>query len=251
MDSSRKDEYRSLEVELGTREYRELLERIGKRKPALRCFESWGAFVSFMRDASAGDDAKEAALRAILFAHREDPDPRWMTVLLAVFWPGLISIFGRKQRWDADGDELWQNIVCAFLTTVVKTDVARRADHLTQRIINGTIHRFHEAYDRILRCTRGEVAVEPEKLELIEDVGAGVDFPGIDYRLRQEALVNRLRKHLSAGRISKADFHLIMSTRVDGKSAAEYAREAGMSKDTARKRRLRAEAAIRKAEAFA
>ena len=48
--------------------------------------------------------------------------------------------------------------------------------------------------------------------------------------------------------ISEADFLLLVGTRVYGKTAAQYARETGMCSDLARKRRLRAEAAIRKAE---
>ena len=73
----------------------------------------------------------------------------------------------------------------------------------------------------------------------------GIDFEGIDRRIAQEAEIERLRDHLAAGRITEADFLLIVGTRVYGQSIPAYARAAGLKKEAAKKRRLRAEAAIR------
>jgi len=246
--TSRDRDYRRLQRELEGEEYGTLLERLQRSEPLLREFSNWSGFIAFMREGTSDDPMKEEALLAILQVHALDQDPRWRTILLVVFWPGLDSIFNRKARWDADEEERWQNVQWAFLQTVCKLDIARRTDRLVQRIINGTIHRLYDEYRRVWNRSGRETTTAPELLEEMVGGGEGVDFDGIDLRLMQDAEIKRLRDHLDAGRISEADFLLLVGTRVYGKTAAQYARETGMSSDLARKRRLRAEAVIRRAE---
>ena len=54
--------------------------------------------------------------------------------------------------------------------------------------------------------------------------------------------------HLDAGRITEPDFLLLVGTRLYGQSISEYARNAGLKAEAAKKRRQRAEAAIRSHE---
>jgi len=248
MDSASKDrEYRRLQREIEGEEYAALLQRLQCNEAVLRRFPSWSDFVAFMREGESDDPLKEEAILAILTAHAGDRDPRWRAILLAVFWPGLDSIFNRKKRWDADADERWQNVQWAFLQTVCRLDVRRRTDRLVQRLMSGTIHRLHDEYRRIWNREECETPNSPEYFEGL--VGSrDPDLDAIDLRVKQEAEIKRLREHADAGRISEADFLLLVGTRVYGKSAAQYARETGMSCDLARKRRLRAEAIIRRAE---
>jgi len=249
MDSASRDrEYRRLQREIEGEEYAALLQRLQCREPVLRRFSSWSDFIAFMREGESDGPLKEEALLAILEAHAADRDPRWRAILLAVFWPGLDSIFNRKKRWDADADERWQNVQWAFLQTVCRLDVRRRTDRLVQRLVSGTIHRLHDEYRRVWRLNGRETATDPEQLEELLDGGEELDFDAMDLRAKQEAEIKRLREHADAGRISEADFLLLVGTRVYGKTAAQYARETGISCDLARKRRLRAEAAIRRAE---
>jgi len=53
---------------------------------------------------------------------------------------------------------------------------------------------------------------------------------------------------MEEGRVSKADFPLIVGTRLYGKIVREYTAEVGISFQAARKRRQRAEAALRRHE---
>lgn len=246
--TSRDCDYHRLQQEVDGDDYRTLLEKLQRSEPLLREFSNWSDFIAFMREGTSDDPRKNKVLRLIFDAHAEDQDPRWRVILLVVFWPGLASIFNRKKRWDADEEERWQNVQWAFLQTVCKLDISRRTDRLVQRIINGTIHRLHDEYRRVWKRLERETATDPELLEEMVGGGEGVDFDGIDLRLRQDAEIKRLRDHMGAGRISEADFLLLVGTRVYDKTAAQYARETGMSCDLARKRRLRAEAAIRRAE---
>lgn len=249
MDSDSRDrEYRRLQREIEGDEYAALLRKLQCSEPVLRRFPSWSDFIAFMREETSDDPLKEESLLAILKAHAADRDPRWRAVLLAVFWPGLDSVFNRKKHWDTDADERWQNVLWAFLQTVCRLDIGRRTDRLVQRLVSGTIHRLHDEYRRVWNRSEHETATDPEQLEELLAGGEELDFDAMDLRAKQEAEIKRLREHADAGRISEADFLLLVGTRVYGKSAAQYARETGMSCDLARKRRLRAEAAIRRAE---
>ncbi len=248
MRSDRNHDRQRLEQELGSETYTSLLRRLHETNAFLRRFGDWADFIAFMREGTSDDPLKEKALLVILKAHAADRDPRWRAVLLAVFWPGLDSIFHRKKHWDTDPDERWQNVQWAFLQTVCKLDVDRRSDRLVQRLINGTIHRLHDEYRRLWRVGERETAFDPEQLEELLAGGEELDFDAMDLRSKQEAEIERLREHADAGRISEADFLLLVGTRVYGKTAAQYARETGISSDLARKRRLRAEAAIRRYE---
>jgi hypothetical protein len=91
----------------------------------------------------------------------------------------------------------------------------------------------------------------PEEIEALAGTAEGIDTSDIDLREVHENEIERLRQHMNAGRITEADFLLLVGTRVYGKSVADYAREAGMTYQVAKKRRQRAEAAIRQFEGAA
>ena len=236
------------EEELQGSEYQEALEVLQRYEPLFDRFQTWSDFISFMRKGASDDPLKEQALLAILKTHAADRAPRWRAVLLAVFWPGLDSLLNQKMHWDPDADALWQNVQWAFIQTVCKLDVTRRTDCIVKRIINGTIHRLHEECQRTWRHSERETPTDLEPFEETLPGGEEVACDAIDLCLAQDAEVARLRAHADAGRISRADHLLLVGTRVYGMTAAQFARKTGISTDLARKRRLRAEAVIRRAE---
>jgi hypothetical protein len=248
MGASRERDYETVVREMRSAEYGALLGVLQGTEPFLCRFRSWDDVITFMRNGTSRDPDKNVVLQAILRAHSETHDHRLRTVLLVIFWPGLEAILNRKKRWDANEDERWQSVMWAFVETVCRLDIGKRTDRLVQRIINGTIHRLYEEYRRVWRITERETATDPEQLDELAEDGEELDFDAMDLRAKQEAEINRLRAHADAGRISEADFLLLVGTRVYGKTAAQYARETGVSCDLARKRRLRAEAAIRSAK---
>lgn len=243
----RERDYRDLLREIGEPGYAGLLAVVSASEPLFRQFVAWPDFIGFMQSKAAPAAGKQRALLAILRANGRDGDPRWRSILLAAFWPGLDSVFKRKHHWDVHADERWQNIQWAFLQTVCNLDIVRREDRIASRIINGTIHRLHDEYRRLWRQVERETPTDPEMFEDL--LGSdGIDCDAIDLQIAQEKEIQRIRNHARAGRISEADCLLIIGTRIYGKSAAEYGREIGISGDLARKRRLRAEASIRRAE---
>lgn len=197
-----------------------------------------------MRSGTSRDPRKDEILRPIFEAHTEDQDSRWRAILLAIFWPGLESIHFQKRGWDADPHERWQNITWTFLQVVCRVDVTRRPDRLVQKVFNDTVHRLYDEYRRTWSRTNREVASELEEIDALAGGVEGVDLAGIELRQAQELEIRCLREHLEAGRIREADFLLLVGTRVYGRSIADYAREAGLDYQVAKKRRQRAEAAL-------
>jgi hypothetical protein len=245
---SRDRDRERLELELQNCTYGDLLARLQRKEPFLCQFGSWADVLAFMRSGTSTDPRKDEVLRPMFKAHAETQDARWRAVLLAIFWPGLRSIHMQKRRWDPDPDERWQNITWTFLRVVCRIDVKRRPDRLVQKVFNDTVHHLYDEYRRAWSRTNHELTADPRQIEELAGVVAGIDFAGIELREAQEIEIERLREHLVAGRISEPDFLLLVGTRIYGKSVADYAREAGLAYQVAKKRRQRAEAAIRRVE---
>lgn len=245
---SRDRDRERLEQELQTGEYQGLLRRLQKKEPFLRQFRTWADVIAFMRNGTSTDPRKDEILRPIFEAHAKDEDPRWRAVLLAIFWPGLESIHFQKRGWDVDPEERWQNITWTFLQVLCRIDVKRRPDRLVQKVFNDTVHHLHDEYRRAWKRMNREFTAEPEEIEALAGGTEGIDTAGIALRETQEIEINRLREHLDAGRITEADFLLLVGTRVYGQSIADYARGVGLDYQVAKKRRQRAEAIIRRFE---
>jgi len=245
---SRDRERERLEQELQSGSYQELLKRLQRKEPFLRQFSTWADVIAFMRNGTSTDPRKDEVLRPIFETHAENEDPRWRAVLLAIFWPGLESIHFQKRGWDADPDERWQNVTWTFLQVLCRIDVKRRPDRLVQKVYNDTVHHLHDEYRRAWNRSSREFTAEPDEIDALAGGVEGIDFAGIELREAQEIEINRLREHLDAGRITEADFLLLIGTRVYGKSVADYARETGLDYQVAKKRRQRAEAVIRRFE---
>lgn len=239
-----------LQDQLEEAEFTWLLRGLRQSNPAFTRFPSWRDVIAFMRQGDSRDRRKDDVLRAIFEAHAADQNPRWRTVLLVIFWPALCSIQRQKARWDKDPEELWQNITWTFLRLVSRIDVRARPYGLVQKVFNDTVRHLWDEYRRQYARSSFETLADPADIETLAGADDGIDYEGIGLRLAQEAETKRLRGHLEAGRISEEDYLLLIGTRVYGKSAAEYARDHGMNSELMRKRRLRAEATIRRHESL-
>lgn len=243
---SRDRDREQLERELGTQKYARLLEDLKQTSSFLRQFATWAEVIAFMRAGTSEDSRKDEILRPILAANAALRDPCWRTILLVIFWPGLLSLHLQKRHWDPDGDELWDNLTWTFLRILPRIDVTRRHNRLVQKVINDTVHHLHDEYRRIWDRLEREEHIEVQQLQLLaasEDVNPLMIF--LD-REEEKIAIGRLREHVDAGRITEIDLFLIISTRVYGKQVAECARELGLAYQAAKKRRQRAEEAIRR-----
>lgn len=242
-------DYACLERELDSTEYRGFLTHLQRGVPFLRQFRMWRDVIAFMRAGTSKDVSKDVVLRPILAAHAEDQHYRWRTILLVIFWPGLMSIHHRRRSWDMDDpDERWQRIFWAFHESICRINLKKRPARLAQWIYNTTVHRLYEGYEREWKHAERERSTDPEIIQDSAGASDGIDLDGIELRDEFRRQVGRLQQHCQAGRITEADFYLIIGTRIYGQPVSEYARQVGLNPDTARKRRMRAEAAIRSHE---
>lgn len=246
--TSRKQHQKQLEQELESRSYRELLLQLQKQAPFLCSFESWTDVLAFMRRGTSQDPQKDEILRPIFKAHRQGQDPRWRTILLAIFWPALESIHWKKRYWDPDPDNRWENILWVFVEVICRIDVTKRPCRLVQKVFNDTVHHLHDEYRREWDRMEREEAKEDEELEDLAPGAEDIGFAAVELRDAQEAEIRRLQRHMQEGRVSEADFFLLVGTRIYGNSVADHARKAGLGYQVAKKRRQRAEAAIRRFE---
>ena len=243
---SRERDRERLEREIETGEYLKLLRDLQRGSPFFRRFPAWSEVIAFMRKGTSVDPLKDEVLRPIFAAHTKDEDSRWRTILLVIFWPGLESLHFQKRHWDADQDELWHNVVWTFLQVLCRIDISQRPFRLVQKVVNDTAHRLHDEYRRIWDRTNREVAVDPGEMEEFSRAADGIDTTGIELREAQEIEIRRLQEHLDSGLITEKDYLLLVGTNVYGKPVIDCAREMGLSYAAARKRRSRAEAAIRR-----
>lgn len=243
---SRDRDHERLEQEIQTDAYRKLLRDLQAGHSFLRRFATWADAIAFMRAGRSDDPGKDEILRPILAANAATREPCWRTILLVIFFPGLLLLHFQKRHWDKDPDELWGNLIWTFLRILPRIDVTRRSDRLVAKVINDTAHHLHDEYRRNWDRAEREKSVEYEEFL---SVPAGLEagpFAIVLEREEQELAVRRLREHVDAGRITEVDFHLIVGTRVYGKQVAECAKELGLAYQAAKKRRQRAEAAIRR-----
>lgn len=218
-----------------------LLCQLQKQHALLRGFGDWEEVVAFMREGTSRDPSKNAVLLPIFVAHASDRDPRWRTILFVVFWPALESIHRRKRYWDSDPDALWSNIEWSFLRTVCRLDPSRRRERFVQKVFNDLVHLLHDEYRRAWDQAQQQQATDPE--ELAEHAEDSWDAAA-DLRDEQAVRIKHLQTHRDAGRLSDADFLLLVGTHVYGQSLADYARQAGLTYEAAKKRHQRAMRAI-------
>lgn len=203
VSASRDADREWLERELQADEYQTLLRNLQRTDCFLERFESWADVIAFMRAGSSRDPLKDEVLRPIFRVYREGRDPRWRTVLLMIFWPGLVSRWGKDSHLDRDDpDELWQTIACVFIRVIDRIDVDRRPERLVQKVVNDTIHDLRYEYRRRRNRTYRESAAEPERLERLAGGIEGFSFEVLCRREAVEQYVSRLRAHCDSGRIT-------------------------------------------------
>jgi len=243
MRSDKDRDRERLENEVAAATYTSLLGALQKTNTFLRSFRDWPDVVSFMRRGTSRDPAKDAVLLPILEAHAADHDPRWRTILLLVFWPGLESIWRRPRHWDADPEARWANVTWVFLRAVCRLDPSRRSTRLVQRLINDVFHGLYDEYRQAWDHSLRQMATDPELLTEMHRASDEWDAAA-DLRDEQAARIKHLETHRHAGRLSDADFLLLVGLHVYGRSLADCAQEAGLSYEAAKKRAQRSMKAI-------
>ena len=221
-----------------------MLRELKEKDRFYKQFGTWAEVIAFKRDVSFRHPKLDYILRPIFQARQRDSDPRWRTILFALFWDELEAISRFKSHWDPDPHERWANITWAFIRVVANMDVARRPFGLGTKVFNDTIHRLYRDYRGQWQLDKDEAPTEPEELERLAGCAQDPDFADVELRDEERACVRWLKKHRQCGLINEGEFLLILGTRIYGTSLVEYADYTGQSYEALKKRRRRAEAKI-------
>lgn len=245
----------SLQQEIRRDGYRKLLQRLQKQHPMLGPFASWAEVMAFMHLRRTGGPEKDEILRAVFEAYREDGDFHWEVLLLAICWPRLEWVHARRWRWELDENERWANVLVAFHRCLARVRPRDRSKLLVLQILNCTDDRLRTEYRRRRRRNRrarsldassGYDADEDADLEPIPLADWDRGREEAETRIDLDMELKLLRQLWRSGRIPDLYFPVLLATRIYGKSIEEYAQDAEISYDAAKRRRLRAEAIWRR-----
>jgi len=229
-----------VEREISGREYQQLLEQLKVERPVYRGYKSWLEVVASLRATRLRDLATEELLRAVLGSHHENHDQLFRTILFAAFGPALLWIWRGKASWDSDDLNRWGNVYEAFFDAVRTLDPDEIPIGLAQYIFRRTLYGVRNHYRRSWRRDRRFVSLD-------ELVGAGDGW-----RMEQACPVDqldegrRLLEWLIRDVLSSTDALIVIATRIYRHSLPEIAGELGLTAESAKKRRQRAEAVLRK-----
>jgi DNA-directed RNA polymerase specialized sigma24 family protein len=193
-------------------------------EPALSRFGDVVSLLRFMRRPGSGA-GKDGVLRALLARARHERLAA--RVVLQLITPGLKRLAGEILTDARDRDELWSALLAVAWEQIRTYPVERRPRRVAANLLLDTLHR---TLAELARQTRRSIAEVAQSVE-----GAG--WPCADER-DVDALLERA---VAAAAITPREAEVILVTRIDGIRLSDVARQQGVSYNTMKLRRQRAE----------
>lgn len=244
VDSRRRRECNDLECELASEEGRQLLREFNARRShyAGGAFGCWKEVARSLRQAEAASPNRDGILLAVVAACAGVDKRLLARILLYLLHASLREIHERKRHWDRDRDELWQELILAFLEEAVRLPSRSWQDRIANRLLGAVTDRLYERYARRWR-ERDRVALR-DPIQATDWTPRATE-PEADALGRVASDVAVLREACAAGVIGEAEIPLLLWTSPRESSLAEFARGHGFDYEVLRKRRQRAIAALR------
>lgn len=232
----------------------EFLHRITARHGALLAFADVDALFEALRDPATPGELKDAVLLALVKEHQrgESGDP--FALLAAALFPAIEHVYhmeARRQRAAGveDDDELWGELVGAFVDVLDRYPVARRPRRVAANVQMETMSALRLPYQRArqvlgacIEATRlfHEHERAGHELPFGEMVVPGPETPvppSPDEFSAAEAL---LAPYVAAGVIDEADRFLLLGRHLYDRPLGELGAEIGLRHGAAKKRHGRA-----------
>jgi DNA-directed RNA polymerase specialized sigma24 family protein len=196
------------------------------KKPVLARFAGPAAVVSFARGSSSRAD-KDAVLGALLVWAKHDPIGARM--VLEIIRPGLLNLSARIMRDSRQREELCSMMFLAVWEAIRNYPLARRPRRIAANLLLDTLHQtlLHSGAESTWRAAWSFASVEAGGRDGVEEVDGDVD--------------GLLDRAVRAGAISGEEAELILSSRIDGVELSDLADKSGVSYNTMKLRRQRAE----------
>lgn len=197
------------------------------KEPALARFLDPVSLVRFMR--TRGSPAEKDAILAALLVWAKD-DPTGALLVLEVMRPGLLRLSSRLLRDSREREELQAILLLALWEGIRRYPLARRPRRIAANLLLDAMHR---ALRELGRESGWNAARSLRAIEERQSIPAA---------LQEEGDVDGLLgAAVKAGAVSFEEAELILASRIDGAELSELARSAGLSYNTLKVRRQRAE----------
>lgn len=238
--------------EIDGRAFRPLLGEITLNHPAYAAYRSWGAVAGKVCGGRPSEQEEDALVAPLLAIYASGEDERWGTVLCAVCFRWLVSMHLPRSWWMEGPEDVWQELVVLFLDTCRRLGVKGIESGVRRRLVSDTQRRLYDIAQRGRRAAERIAGTEPAILASAVDPRMEPHAAELrmEFRERIQDLDERLRRHLDEGTIAAIDHAIVVGTRVLGRSLTEQAALLGIGAEAAKKRRQRAERAMREAEAL-
>jgi len=200
--------------------------------PALSRFADLTALVRFMHKAKGAQAEKDRVLCSLLTWAQKDP--LGGRVVLETIRPGLLRLAGRLIVDANDQDELLAVLLDAVWEQIRGYPVARRPRWVAANLLLDTLNQTQ----RTLHPRHRRVHMVPCGL----DIDPAYDDLSPAHRPADEGDVDGLLdRAVKAGALGGEEAEIILRSRIDGVSVEELAHTAGVSYNTMKLRRQRAE----------
>lgn len=254
------------------------LEFVARLPPGVAdSLAGWPSVRAFLAAAGAKTEAADPVLKCFVAAFQQCGDRPWTAIALYIFWDQLAAVC-RGLYWLDEPAALFSQANWSLLQALRQIDQAKRPVRLGQKIINDTWHDVRLSYQddcdadpstpqerkaqdaaalairqhlgyvptrppEIPRATKwnrrsSPDSDEPDPIEEIPNLNA--EHAAVCAAIDRSWAISRLRALARAGRISRADFQILLGCYVYGRPLEKMARHLGVEYQAAKKRRQRA-----------
>lgn len=243
---------RRLEREIASAESVSLFQNLWPQGACSRCMESWLDVEAMMKRSPRDAPWKDRVITALLGEGSGANCREWQSILMLLFWDGLLLTSRRYRCLDDDRRAMRVNVQWAFVEAVSQLQQSMRREMLVQRIQNDVIHNLKAVYAKQkdalytadLLHPSGDADEEGDGLQIAATESA--DWVAMRRRLDIRDATRACGRLAEVGVIPRRDLPLLIGTLIYGQTLEDWAERAGITKEAAKKRRQRALAEIRR-----
>lgn len=242
---------KELENELKSQTQQDEFGRLKERHPSLESFRTPQELIEFLEP--GGDhEEKDKALTILINEYGgESPSRVAGTILILTFFPVLKNIYFARCAGYQDNEELICTLQCCFLEAARDYPLDKRPRKIAANLKFLTLRSFFDAQtslgesDELQKRLLDEAEKYRPDAEQLSESYPGIAPAAATNGESAEMTIRNYRVFVDAGIVEEIDFELIVKTRIYDRELREVANELGLDYAVARKRRYRAEQAMK------